>query len=76
MRYHQAVLVSCEVPWDENEKLIEPVFRQEIRHTLADFNNLYIFGTAGEGYAVDTARFQRIVDIFYEETRGDISVGG
>jgi dihydrodipicolinate synthase/N-acetylneuraminate lyase len=71
LRYHQAVLVSCEVPWDENEKLIEPVFRQEIRHTLADFNNLYIFGTAGEGYAVDTARFQRIVDIFYEETRGE-----
>ena len=71
MRYHQAILVSCEIPWDEEERLIEPVFRQEIRHTLADFNNLYIFGTAGEGYAVDTPTFQRIVEIFYEETRGD-----
>jgi dihydrodipicolinate synthase/N-acetylneuraminate lyase len=71
LRYHQAILVSCEVPWDEEEKLIEPVFRQAIRHTLTNFNNLYIFGTAGEGYAVDTPTFQRIVEIFYEETRGD-----
>ena len=71
MRYHQAILVSCEIPWDEEERLIEPVFRQAIRHTLADFNNLYIFGTAGEGYAVDTPTFHRIVEIFYEETRGD-----
>jgi dihydrodipicolinate synthase/N-acetylneuraminate lyase len=71
LRYHQAILVSCEIPWDEQEKLIEPVFRQEIRHTLAHFNNLYVFGTAGEGYAVDTPTFQRIVEIFYEETRGE-----
>lgn len=71
MRYHQAILVSCEIPWDDEEKLIEPVFREEVRHTLAHFNNLYIFGTAGEGYAVDTPTFQRIVEIFYEETRGD-----
>jgi dihydrodipicolinate synthase/N-acetylneuraminate lyase len=71
LRYHQAVLVSCEVPWDEEERLIETVFRQEVRHTLAEFNNLYIFGTAGEGYAVDTPTFQRLVEIFYEETRGE-----
>jgi dihydrodipicolinate synthase/N-acetylneuraminate lyase len=70
LRYHQALLVSCEIPWDEEERLIEPIFRQEIRHTLAHFNDLYIFGTAGEGYAVDTPMFQRIVEIFYEETRG------
>jgi dihydrodipicolinate synthase/N-acetylneuraminate lyase len=71
LRYQQAILVSCEIPWDEEERLIEPVFRQAIRHTLADFNNLYIFGTAGEGYAVDTPIFQHIVEIFYEETRGE-----
>ena len=70
-RYPQAILVSCEVPWDENEQLLEDVFRQEVRHVLKDFNHLYIFGTAGEGYAVDTARFRQIVRIFYEETRAD-----
>ena len=71
MRYHQALLVSCEIPWDEQERLIETVFRQEIGHTLTHFRDLYIFGTAGEGYGVDTPAFQRIVEIFYEETRGE-----
>ena len=70
-RYPQAILVSCEIPWDDNEQLLEDVFRREVRSVLQDFNHLYVFGTAGEGYAVDTARFQRIVEVFYEETRGD-----
>ena len=69
-RYPQAILVSCEIPWDENENLMEDLFREEVRHTLkAGFNHLYIFGTAGEGHAVDIPRFQQIVQIFYEETR-------
>jgi len=70
-RYPQAMLASCEIPWDEDEQLMEEVFRREIRHVLANFRHLYIFGTAGEGYAVDTARFRQIVDIFYAETRGE-----
>jgi dihydrodipicolinate synthase/N-acetylneuraminate lyase len=69
-RYPQAILVSCEAPWDEKEQLLEDVFRREVRMVLQQFNHLYIFGTAGEGYAVDTARFQQIVRVFYEETRG------
>ncbi len=71
-RYPQAILVSCEVPWDAEENLMEAVFREEVRLTLRrGFNDLYIFGTAGEGHAVDTARFRRIVEIFFEETRGE-----
>ncbi len=71
MRYHQAILVSCEIPWDENEQLLEDIFRTEVRETLRHgFNDLYIFGTAGEGYAVDRRRFERIVSIFREETAG------
>jgi dihydrodipicolinate synthase/N-acetylneuraminate lyase len=71
-RYPQTILASCEAPWDEREQLLEEVFRQEVRLMLANgFKHLYIFGTAGEGYAVDTARFRRIVDLFFEETRGD-----
>lgn len=70
-RYPQAILVSCEIPWDENQQLLEDVFRREVRSVLQDYNHIYVFGTAGEGYAVDTARFRRIVEIFYEETRDD-----
>jgi dihydrodipicolinate synthase/N-acetylneuraminate lyase len=66
-RYPQAILVSCEIPWDENERLMEDVFRREVRAVFNDFNHVYVFGTAGEGYAIDTARFQRIVEVFWEE---------
>ena len=68
-RYPQAILVSCEIPWSEEEELLEDCFRREIRATLAQgFNHLYIFGTAGEGYAVTTDQYQQIVRIFREET--------
>jgi dihydrodipicolinate synthase/N-acetylneuraminate lyase len=71
-RYPQSVLLSCEIPWDERENLIEDVFRKEVRMALEKgFKHIYIFGTAGEGYAVDTARFREILPIFYDETRGE-----
>jgi dihydrodipicolinate synthase/N-acetylneuraminate lyase len=71
-RYPQAILVSCEIPWDKDENLLEDVFRQEVRHALAaGFRHVYVFGTAGEGYAVDAPRFGRIVEIFSEETAVD-----
>lgn len=69
-RYPQTVLVSCEIPWDEGEQLIEETFRREVRMlSELGFSHLYVFGTAGEGYAVDTTRFRQVVDLFYEETR-------
>jgi len=69
LRYSQGILVSCEIPWDERDSLQENEFRKEIRHILRlGFTHLYIFGTAGEGYAVDSATFRRIVQIFREET--------
>ena len=71
-RYPQAVLVSCEVPWDENGELIEPVFRAEVRKAISSgFRDLYIFGTAGEGYAVTLTQFREIAGIFREETTGE-----
>ena len=70
-RYPQAMLASCEIPWDENENFLEDVFQHEVERTLKFFNHLYIFGTAGEGYAVNTTQFQRIVKVFYELTRGE-----
>ena len=71
-RYPQAVLVSCEAPWDENEELIEAVFRDEVRKAISSgFRDLYIFGTAGEGYAVTLTQFREIAGIFPEETSGE-----
>ena len=71
-RYPQAILLSCEIPWNDKEELLEDIFRKEVRAVLAKgFNHLYIFGTAGEGYAVTLSQFQEIVRIFREETRKD-----
>lgn len=70
MRYPRGVMVTAVAPWDENENLIEDSFQQIIRSALAKgFKQIYIFGTAGEGYAVDTARFRQMVAIFHEEVR-------
>ena len=68
-RYPQGLLVSCEIPWDEHERLMEDVFRHAVQHFLKlGFRHVYIFGTAGEGYAINTWYFRRIVEIFREET--------
>ena len=68
-RYPQTILVSCEIPWDEQGVLLEECFRREIRALLTQgFNHLYIFGTAGEGYAVTLDQYRQIVQVFWEET--------
>jgi dihydrodipicolinate synthase/N-acetylneuraminate lyase len=72
LRYPRGILVSCEIPWDERDRLLADIFREQIRNFLAlGFRHVYIFGTAGEGYAVDNSRFRQITQIFHEETRGD-----
>lgn len=70
-RYPSTVMVTIVCPWDEQERLAEDVFRAEIRDAVAKgFRRMYVFGTAGEGYAVDTARFTRVVEVFGDELLG------
>ena len=67
-RYPSTVMVSVVCPWDEREQLDEAIFRREIDHGLAaGFRHVYVFGTAGEGYAVDSARFRRVVEVFADQ---------
>jgi dihydrodipicolinate synthase/N-acetylneuraminate lyase len=68
-RYHSCILAACCVPWKEDGGLAEEIFRREIRNLLAHLTrDLYLFGTAGEGYAVSDEQFDEIVRIFREET--------
>jgi dihydrodipicolinate synthase/N-acetylneuraminate lyase len=70
-RVPSTVMVSVVCPWDAGEQLDEAVFRREIRHAVdAGFREIYVFGTAGEGYAVDTARFRRVIEVFGDELSG------
>jgi len=67
-RAPRQILVACAVPWDEREAFLEELFREQVRRAAADgFRHLYVFGTAGEGYAVDTARFRAVVAAFVDE---------
>lgn len=67
-RYRRTILGTCCVPWEADGTLAERVFRASIRALLArGLRDLYLFGTAGEGYAVDEGRFDQVVAVFVEE---------
>jgi dihydrodipicolinate synthase/N-acetylneuraminate lyase len=70
-RYPSTVMVSCVVPWDAREEIDEARFRAQAAAALAaGYRHMYIFGTAGEGYAVDTRRFIEVVTLFREVASG------
>ena len=60
---------TCCVPWDEGYRFVEMVFRRGVRLALAGTPHLYVFGTAGEGYAVTDRQFDQIVASFVDEMR-------
>ena len=62
------MLGTCCVPWDERGAFAEEVFRRSVR-ALVDrgLRGLYLFGTAGEGYAVTDAQSDRITRAFVDE---------
>ena len=56
------------VPWTETFAFDEGLFRHEVQTLLgAGHTRLYVFGTAGEGYAVDDAQFQQVARVFVDE---------
>jgi dihydrodipicolinate synthase/N-acetylneuraminate lyase len=69
-RFPSCVLATAVVPWAEDYRLDEGLFRFEISALLAaGYSNLYVFGTAGEGYAVSTAQFEQVARVFVDEMR-------
>src|SRR5262249_46808631 len=63
-RYPCCLLATCCIPWDEEGNFLEDVFRREVASMLKGTPHLYLFGTAGEGYAVTDRQFDRIVRVF------------
>ncbi|MFO7637641.1 MAG: dihydrodipicolinate synthase family protein [Clostridia bacterium] len=64
-RYPRTILATALIPWDENEEFMEGMFRSQLEHLVSSgIHHIYLFGTAGEGYAVTSGLFQRIVRIF------------
>lgn len=71
-RYRCCILATCCVPWNERFEFDEAIFRRSVRHQIASgIRDLYIFGTAGEGYAVTERQFDEVTRVFLDETKGD-----
>jgi dihydrodipicolinate synthase/N-acetylneuraminate lyase len=71
-RYRAGILASCCVPWNERFEFEEAIFRRAVKHQITQgIRDLYIFGTAGEGYAVTETQFDAITQVFLDETNID-----
>ena len=69
-RYPACILATAVVPWTEDWRFDERLFRREVEMLLASgLQQLYIFGTAGEGYAVTDAQFLEIARVFVDAMR-------
>lgn len=68
-RYPQSYLGACMVPWTADFQLDVKTFERHIDDTLnLGMKSLYLFGTAGEGYALTDEQYRQIVDVFAART--------
>lgn len=60
------ILATAVVPWTDRYEFDEPMFRRQV-HVIAKnlTRHIYIFGTAGEGYAVTEKQFDQITQAFW-----------
>lgn len=65
-----AILATAVVPWTKEYQFDGPCFRRQV-HTIARdlTRHIYIFGTAGEGYAVSERQFDEITQAFWQSAQ-------
>jgi len=64
------ILATAVVPWNERFEFQEEVFRRQVHILARDLTrDLYVFGTAGEGYAVTERQFDQITRAFWESAQ-------
>ncbi len=65
-----SILATAVVPWNERFEFQEDVFRRQVHILARDLTrHLYVFGTAGEGYAVTERQFDQITRAFWESSQ-------
>ncbi len=67
LRYPAGIMGTCCIPWDENFSFDEDIFRKAVRSIIKHTPLLYLFGTAGEGYALSREQYTEIVSAFSDE---------
>jgi dihydrodipicolinate synthase/N-acetylneuraminate lyase len=67
-RYPSTILGTVCIPWTAEFTFDTELFCKQIETLTAHkFNHLYLFGTAGEGYAVTSSHFEEIVKVFAQQ---------
>lgn len=65
-RYPGVILATCPIPWTTQNEFDEPIFQETVRWIHAQLStHIYLFGTAGEGYAVTNQQFSAIAKSFH-----------
>jgi len=68
VRAPRVVLATVCVPWTPGWTVDEGLLRESIQRRVAlGIRDLYVFGTAGEGYAVTESQFDTVVEVFADE---------
>ena len=61
-----AILATAVVPWNERFEFEEATFRRQVQTIARNLTrHIYIFGTAGEGYAVSEKQFDQVTRAFW-----------
>jgi dihydrodipicolinate synthase/N-acetylneuraminate lyase len=69
-RLEPTILATCVVPWDQGYRFMEAEFRRHLQLIAGRITkHVYLFGTAGEGYAVTDEQFGQIAEVFVDESR-------
>ena len=69
-RFPADIMATAVVPWTAAWQLDERLFRHEVEMRLTQgHRHIYIFGTAGEGYAVTDEQFLQITRVFVDAMR-------
>lgn len=65
------ILATAVVPWTERYEFDEDAFQRQVYTIAAGLTrHIYVFGTAGEGYAVTEKQFDRIAQAFRASAAG------
>jgi dihydrodipicolinate synthase/N-acetylneuraminate lyase len=65
------MMATALIPWNENYEFMPSVFRQQVEHMVGNgLRHIYLFGTAGEGYAVSNSQFRDITTLFSDLMKG------
>jgi dihydrodipicolinate synthase/N-acetylneuraminate lyase len=61
------ILATAVTPWTDDYRFDADAFRKQVQHIARGLTrHIYIFGTAGEGYAVSDAQFKEVATCFWE----------